>query len=54
MSTLLFFVGGGVLIGGALIFGMAKKGEQNTLGGFIALVGLCIVAAAALFRVAGI
>lgn len=53
MATTLFFVGGAVLIGGALIFGLAKKGEQNTLGGMIVLVGLSIAAAAALFRVAG-
>lgn len=54
MSTMLFFVAGAVLIGGAIIFGMAKKGEQSTLGGLIMLVGLTIAASAALFRVAWI
>lgn len=53
MATFLFIIAGFIFAGGAILFGAARKGEQQTLGGIVAMIALLIAALGALARVAG-
>lgn len=53
MAIFLWFLAGFIFVGGAIIFGASKKGEQQTLGGIVAAIALLIAALGALARVAG-
>lgn len=53
MATLLFTLAGAIFVGGAILFGTAKEGEQQSLGGVVAAISLLIAALGALARVAG-
>lgn len=53
MATTLFFLAGFIFVGGAILFGTSRKGEQQTLGGVVAAVALLVAALGALARVAG-
>ena len=52
-ATLLFILAGFIFAGGAVLFGAAQKGEQQTLGGIVAMIALLLAALGALARVAG-
>lgn len=53
-ATVLFIMSGVIFAGGAILFGSARKGEQQTLGGVLALIALVVASLAALAKVAGI
>jgi hypothetical protein len=44
MSEILLIMAGAMLIAGALLYGLAKSGPQQTLGGVIISVGILAVA----------
>jgi hypothetical protein len=53
MATLLFLLAGFIFAGGAILFGAAKDGQQQSLGGVVAMIALLVAALGALARVAG-
>lgn len=53
ISAALFIGAGVILILGAVLFGAAKTGPQNTAGGAVAFLGLLVASLGALVMVAG-